>query len=180
MTDLQVPSILVVDDNEMNRDVLARRLERQNYRVTMAEDGQVAVDLLSAAPTTFDLVLLDIMMPRMNGFQVLEFMKDQPSLRQLPVIIISAIDELDSVVRCVELGAEDYLFKPFNPILLKARIHSCLEKKRLADRTAGANRGELDSAILAKLDMLERSLSAGAVENAQLLVADIRALIQHT
>lgn len=126
------PLILVVDDNEMNRDMLSRRLERQGYRALVAEDGAQALELLAAHD--FDLVLLDIMMPRLNGYQVLEHIKGDERLRHIPVIMISAVDDLDSVVKCIEMGAEDYLFKPFNPILLKARINASLEKKRLRDR----------------------------------------------
>lgn len=120
--------ILVVDDNEMNRDMLSRRLERLNYEVVMADNGQRALDLLQEQP--FDLVLLDIMMPKMNGYEVLETIKRDPNLRHLPVIMISAVDDLDSVVKCIELGAEDYLFKPFNPVLLKARLSASLDKAR--------------------------------------------------
>src|SRR5688572_27875696 len=109
-------NILIVDDNEMNREVLSRRLERQGYSYGMAEDGVEALELMRAQ--SFDIVLLDIMMPRMNGYQVLEAMKNDPVLHTLPVIVVSAVSELDSIVRCVELGAEDYLFKPFNPVLL--------------------------------------------------------------
>lgn len=118
--------VLVVDDNEANRDVLSRRLKRQKYHVVTAEDGLRALDMVRNQP--FDLVLLDIMMPEMNGYQVLETMKADPSLRHVPVIMISAVDDIDSVVRCIELGAEDYLFKPFNPVLLKARVSASLEK----------------------------------------------------
>ena len=82
----------------------------------------------------FDLVLLDILMPDINGYQVLEQMKSDPELRHIPVIMISALDEIDSVVRCIEIGAEDYLSKPFDPVLLKARLGASLEKKRLRDR----------------------------------------------
>jgi CheY-like chemotaxis protein len=124
--------ILVVDDNEMNRDMLSRRLERQGYQSVLAEDGVQALERLPEA--AFDLVLLDIMMPRMNGYEVLERIKADPALRHIPVIMISAVDELDSVVKCIELGADDYLFKPFNPILLKARVNASLEKKRLRDQ----------------------------------------------
>jgi len=124
--------VLVVDDNEMNRDMLSRRLERQGYRAIMAEDGQQALEMLPQHPV--DLVLLDIMMPRMNGYEVLEKTKNDPVLRHIPIIMISAVDDLDSVVKCVEMGADDYLFKPFNPILLKARISASLEKKRLRDQ----------------------------------------------
>jgi DNA-binding response OmpR family regulator len=121
--------ILIVDDNEMNREVLSRRLERQGYTFATAEDGIQALELMRAQP--FDIVLLDIMMPRMNGYQVLEAMKNEPALHGLPVIVVSAVSELESIVRCVELGAEDYLFKPFNPVLLKARLTAILEKSKL-------------------------------------------------
>ncbi|WP_017658530.1 adenylate/guanylate cyclase domain-containing protein [Baaleninema simplex] len=132
MRSLENASVLVVDDNEANRDLLRRRLKRQGYRVTVAEDGFRALELMREQP--FDLVLLDIMMPRMNGYQVLEQVKADSDLRDIPVLVISALDDLDSVVKCIELGAEDYLPKPFNPILLKARIGACLEKKRLHDQ----------------------------------------------
>ncbi|MES3020866.1 MAG: adenylate/guanylate cyclase domain-containing protein [Pseudomonadota bacterium] len=125
-------SVLVVDDNALNRDLLARRLQRQGHVVTLAEDGLQALEMLRTVP--FDLVLLDIMMPQMNGYQVLENLKADEKLRHIPVIMISALDDIDSVVRCIELGAEDYLPKPFNPVLLKARISACLEKKRLRDK----------------------------------------------
>lgn len=125
-------AILVVDDNENNLFTLTRRLRRQGYdNLTTASDGQIALDQLRQQ--RFDLILLDIMMPRLNGYQVLEQMKADPDLRDLPVIMISAVDDLDSVVRCVSAGAEDYLPKPFDPVLLKARIGACLEKKRLRD-----------------------------------------------
>ncbi|MBI2876400.1 MAG: response regulator [Candidatus Tectomicrobia bacterium] len=124
--------LLIVDDNEINRDMLSRRLQRQGYTVVVAEDGRQALEKIQEQP--FDLILLDLMMPEMNGYQVLEHLKADPILRHIPVIMISALDEMDSVVRCIEIGAEDYLPKPFNPVLLKARIGACLEKKRLRDR----------------------------------------------
>jgi adenylate cyclase len=124
--------ILVVDDNEINRDMLSRRLERQGYTAVCAENGRRALQMLRQDPC--DVVLLDILMPEMNGYQVLEEMKSDPALRDLPVIMISALDEIESVVRCIEIGAEDFLPKPFNPVLLKARLGACLEKKRLRDR----------------------------------------------
>ena len=123
--------VLVVDDIEANRDVLSRRLKRQGYEVATAENGREALERLRAE--TFDLVLLDIMMPEMNGYEVLQRLKADEALRHIPVIMISALSELDSVVRCIGMGAEDYLPKPFNPTLLKARIGACLEKKRLRD-----------------------------------------------
>jgi adenylate cyclase len=124
--------ILVVDDSEPNRDMLTRRLEREGHKVNCAETGEQALVML--AQSEFDLVLLDILMPGMDGYQVLKAMKDDNILRHLPVIMLSALDEIESVVRCIELGAEDYLPKPFNPVLLKARIGACLEKKHLRDQ----------------------------------------------
>src|ERR1019366_5710165 len=129
---VQTGRILVVDDNELNRDMLSRRLQRQGHQTELAENGRQALEMLRDKP--FDLVLLDIMMPEMDGYAVLARMKGDASLRNIPIIMISAITEMDSVVKCIEMGAEDYLPKPFNPTLLKARISACLEKKRARDR----------------------------------------------
>jgi CheY-like chemotaxis protein len=127
-----VGHILVVDDNRLNRMMLARGLEQQGHSVGLAEDGRQALEMLRAA--SFDLMLLDIMMPEMDGYQVLEQVKADGRLRDVPVVVISAVDEMDSVVRCIEMGAEDYLPKPFDPVLLRARISAGLEKKRLRDQ----------------------------------------------
>jgi sigma-B regulation protein RsbU (phosphoserine phosphatase) len=135
--------LLVVDDSEANRDLLSRRLEREGYGVTTARHGREALERLGEEP--FDLVLLDIMMPEMNGYQVLERMKGDPRLCHLPVIMISALDDLDTVVRCIEIGAEDYLCKPFSPVLLRARIGACLEKKRLRDQELRAHQALRES-----------------------------------
>jgi adenylate cyclase len=124
-------SILVVDDNEINRDLLSRYLARLGHTVQAAPDGRQALEMIDSG--AFDLVLLDIMMPELNGYQVLQHLQDSANWRDLPVIMISALDEMDSVVRCIELGAADYLPKPFNPVLLRARVGACLEKKRLRD-----------------------------------------------
>ena len=124
--------LLVVDDNKVNRLLLMRSVELLGHRVASAENGRTALQMLRAEP--FDLVLLDIEMPEMNGFQVLEQMSRDLQLREVPVIVTSSLEGLDNVVRCIELGAEDYLTKPVNPILLKARIGASLEKKRLRDR----------------------------------------------
>jgi adenylate cyclase len=124
--------VLVVDDNAANRDVLARRLTREGHQVVTATNGPAALELVAAQE--FDLVLLDLIMPEMSGFEVLRRLKAAEHTSHVPVIVISALDELDSVVRCIEAGAEDYLPKPFNPILLRARIGACLEKKWLRDR----------------------------------------------
>jgi len=123
--------LLIVDDNEVNRDVLARQLGRQGHATAVAENGRLALEMVLAR--NFDLVLLDIMMPEMNGYEVLRRLKADVRLRDIPVIMISALDEIETVVRCIELGAEDYLPKPFDPVLLRARIGACLEKKRLRD-----------------------------------------------
>jgi adenylate cyclase len=130
--------ILVVDDDEGNRDVLARRLSREGYAVSVAADGSAALAALASAPV--DLVLLDVMMPGMDGYEVLTRLKAQPALRSIPVLMISALDEIASVVRCIELGAEDYLSKPFDSVLLRARIGACLEKKRLHDQETSLRR----------------------------------------
>ncbi len=124
--------ILVVDDIATNRDLLSRRLTQDGHRVGVADGGRQALALLEAED--FDLVLLDLMMPDINGFEVLGRLKSSPRLRDIPVIMISALDEVDSVIRCIEAGAEDYLAKPFNPVLLRARINACLERKGLRDR----------------------------------------------
>lgn len=124
-------SILVIDDNEMNRDMLARRLERTGHKVSEAENGLEGLSMLKNGK--FDLVLLDVLMPVMNGFETLQQIKEDAKLKHLPIIMISAMDEVDAAVSCIEAGAEDYLPKPFNPILLKARISACLEKKYLRD-----------------------------------------------
>jgi signal transduction histidine kinase len=123
--------VLVVDDNRTNRLKLSLGLEQQGHTVGLAEDGQQALDILKGE--AFDVVLLDIVMPGMDGYQVLERVKADLALRDIPVIVISAVDEMDSVVKCIEMGAEDYLPKPFDPVLLRARLNSCLQKKRLRD-----------------------------------------------
>jgi class 3 adenylate cyclase len=124
--------VLVVEDNDVSRDVLVRRLVRQGHTVAEARNGRQALDRLRAQ--SFDLVLLDILMPEMNGFQVLEALKADERLRDVPVIMITAFTELDGVARAIELGAEDYLPKPFNAVVLRARVGASLEKKRLRDR----------------------------------------------
>ncbi len=124
--------ILIAEDDAPSRNLLRRRLERDGHEVVEARDGQAVLALLKDSPC--DLVLLDILMPGMDGFQTLKRMKQDAGLRELPVIMISALDELRGVVRCIEMGAEDYLHKPFNRVLLRARIGASLEKKWLRDR----------------------------------------------
>jgi class 3 adenylate cyclase len=124
--------LLVVDDDAMNREMLIRRLRRMGYDVDEAPDGRIALESLKRK--AFDLVLLDIIMPELDGFHTLEFMRADPYLRHVPVIMLTALDEVDSTVRCIEAGAEDYVPKPFNPVILRARINASLEKKHLRDQ----------------------------------------------
>jgi CheY-like chemotaxis protein len=155
--------LLIVDDNEINRDVLARRLGRQGYTTAAAENGRKALEMVRTQK--FDLLLLDIMMPELNGYEVLRHLKTDPHLRDIPVIMISALDDMDSIVRCIKLGAEDHLPKPFDPVLLRARIGASLEKKRLRDQeieylynvdhviaaAAAVEAGEFDPETLARV-----------------------------
>jgi two-component system, cell cycle response regulator len=124
-------SILVVDDDPINRMLLTRDLERQGHRVATAEDGVRALEALRAEP--FDIVLLDVLMPELDGYETLAQIERDEKLRHVPVIMVSALEDIDSVVRCIEMGAADYLPKPFDPVLLGARINGCLTKKRLHD-----------------------------------------------
>ena len=123
--------VLVVDDDSVNRLLLSRSLEREGHRCATAENGRQALEILRAK--AFDAVLLDVVMPEIDGFEVLAQMQADGELRHIPVIMISALEDIESVVRCIELGAEDYLPKPANPVLLRARINGCLTRKRLDD-----------------------------------------------
>ena len=156
MTNPAETTLLVVDDNEDNRYTLTRRLKREGYtQVVTANDGRQALEVLKSRRV--DLMLLDIMMPEMDGYQVLEQIKADAALRNIPVIMISALEEVESVIRCVELGAEDYLAKPFNPTLLRARVGASLEKKRLRDEVRASLarlEQELDAARTLQLGML--------------------------
>ena len=125
-------SLLVVDDNPAIRQLLARRLQRSDYDVTMVSNGREALERLKEK--RFDLVLLDVVMPGMNGYQVLQTIKADSELRHIPVVMLSSLDDVDGVAACIEVGADDYLAKPYNPVLLNARISACLERKRMHDR----------------------------------------------
>ena len=125
-------SILVVDDNAVIRQIMKLGLEQNRHHVTLASDGQEAIELMRAH--FFDLILLDIMMPNMTGFEVLEYMAQEPELAKIPVVVVSADGQTDSAIRCIELGAEDYLVKPPNQTLLQTRVNSCLRKKFLHDQ----------------------------------------------
>jgi len=148
--------ILVVDDNDDNRYTLTERLKREGYtNLAIAADGAAALDLLAAEP--FDLVLLDVMMPVLDGIETLARLKADERLRHVPVIMISAVGEIDRVAHCIELGAEDYLPKPFNKVILRARVGASLDRKRLRDSERAhlaeieAQRRQLDAALRAIL-----------------------------
>jgi len=130
-------TLLVVDDKESNRDFLSRRLEKQGFFVDVAENGQMAINMLKTKH--YDLILLDIIMPKLNGYEVLAKLKKNEKLKHIPVIMISALDEIDSVVQCLEMGAEDYLQKPFKQIILTTKITACLERNWLRAREQAHN-----------------------------------------
>ncbi len=134
ITNIPIPTarILAVDDDELNRDMLVRRLEKMGYVVAEAPTGRAALTLLKDG--NYDLVLLDILMPDLDGFQTLEFIKADPRLRHIPVIMLTALDDVESTVRCIEAGAEDFVPKPFNSTILRARLGASLEKKKLRDQ----------------------------------------------
>ena len=171
MVDTHTGYLLVVDDNKVNRLLLGRSLEQQGHRVEMAENGQQALEAMRSK--SFDLVLLDIEMPEMNGYQVLEKTSTDLQLRDIPIIITSALDELDSVVKCIEMGAEDYLTKPVNAVLLKARIGASLEKKRLRDQQRELIRKFATSEVATDLETSGFALGGKYVE-ATAMFSDIR------
>ena len=153
--------ILIVDDTEAIRELLSRRLAREGHRIVEAENGRSALDRIAVEP--FDLILLDMMMPDINGYEVLTQLKADTRYRDIPVIIISALDEIDGIVRCIEAGAEDYLSKPFNPVLLRARIGASLEKTQLRNREKAAIaelRAEKERSETLLLNILPKSIIA--------------------
>src|SRR5678815_4305585 len=169
--------LLIVDDNKVNRILLARGLEGYGHKVEAVENGRLALDKLRS--DTFDLVLLDIEMPEMNGYQVLETCLQDPDLRDIPIIMTSSLDEIDSVVKCVELGAEDYLNKPVNPILLRARVHASLEKKRLRDEQRKLIRTFATKEVADELLKTGFSLG-GTFVHASVMFADIRSYTSYS
>ena len=163
--------LLIVDDNKVNRMVLSRSLEQQGHVVETAENGREGLEKFRTG--VFDLMLLDIEMPEMNGFEVLEACLNDVDLRQIPIIMTSAMEELDAVVKCVELGAEDYLTKPVNPILLRARVNASLEKKRLRDEQRRLFRTFATKEVAEQL--LRSGFSLGGKQvKASIMFADIR------
>jgi adenylate cyclase len=163
--------LLVVDDNKVNRLLLGRGLEQQGHTVAFAENGRKALEMIRSQP--FDIILLDIQMPEMDGYQALEQITSDINLRDIPVIMTTAMEELDSVVKCIELGAEDYLTKPVNPVLLKARVNASLEKKRLRDQQRELIR-KFATAEVAE-DMQESGFSLGGkFLEATAMFSDIR------
>lgn len=148
--------ILVVDDNKINRMTLSRSLEQLGYQVELAEDGEQALKQVAEQP--FDLLLLDILMPKLDGFQVLARLQENGGLHELPVIVISALDDMESVVRGIEMGAEDFLPKPFDPVLLRARIGASLEKKRLREAEKAVVEREYQTAAGIQRGILPKSL----------------------
>ena len=130
----KAPVVLVVDDEPFNLDLIAQELDVLGVETVTAADGREAIEVIGERRC--DVMLLDIMMPGMSGYDVLQWLRDDQRLADLPVIVISAVDDMESIVRCVEMGAEEYLTKPFDPVLLKARLHATLEKKQLRDKVA--------------------------------------------
>ncbi|UCD68911.1 MAG: response regulator [Betaproteobacteria bacterium] len=166
-----VARLLIVEDNKVNRLLLSRSVEVQGHRVTQADNGKAALEMLRRE--AFDLLLLDIEMPVMDGFGVLEQMKTDADLQDLPVIVTSSVEGVENIVRCIGLGAEDYLPKPLNPVLLKARIDASLEKKRLRDELKELVRRFATSEVAQDLQQSGFALGGKRV-NASVMFADIR------
>jgi class 3 adenylate cyclase len=164
-------NLLVVDDNKVNRLLLGRGLEQQGHTVAFAENGRQALEMLRQGG--FDLVLLDIQMPELDGYQVLEDIIQDPELRDIPVVMTTAMEELDSVVKCIEMGAEDYLNKPINPTLLRARVNASLEKKRLRDQQRDLIRRFATEEVAQDLETSGFSLG-GKYVTATVMFSDIR------
>jgi adenylate cyclase len=158
---MSVGTALVVDDSSVNRLVLVRRLETLGLEVLQAENGMQALEQLGAKPGLIDVVLLDVLMPELDGYETLAAMKADEATRHIPVLITSSIEELDSVVRCIELGATDYLTKPINPAILAARINASLSAKRLHDleRESFERQQALNRTIERQKEELSRFLS---------------------
>jgi adenylate cyclase len=164
-------TLLVVDDNRVNRLLLGRALEQLGHTVRFAENGKEALEALRQRRV--DLILLDIEMPEMDGYQALAALAADPQLRDIPVVMMSSVEEVDSVARCIEMGAEDYLFKPVNPVLLRARVGASLEKKRLRDRQRELFRKFATAEVAEELLTSGLALGGKHVE-ASVMFSDIR------
>ncbi len=158
---MAIGTALVVDDSSVNRLVLTKRLEALNLEVLQAENGMLALELLGARPGVVDVVLLDVVMPELDGYETLAAMKGDEATKHIPVLVVSSVEELDSVVRCIELGATDYLPKPIDPAILAARINASLAAKRLRDVEQESLRREraLNRTIERQKEELSRFLS---------------------
>jgi len=163
-------SVLVVDDDPVTRQMLSGTLEERGHRVMTADDGRRGLDLVRSE--RFDVVLLDVLMPHLNGYDVLEHMKGDEELRHIPVVMVTSVDEIESAVRCIELGADDYLSKPIDPVLLIARVNAGLNKKRLHD---------LEQEHLEEVARLNRQLEARVEEQMAELVrtGELRRFLPH-
>jgi CheY-like chemotaxis protein len=159
--------ILVVDDNPTNCDLLSRQLKRQGYTVTTANSAKQALRLLKAI--AYDLILLDAIMPEVDGLELLQQLKQDDRFKHIPAIVISALETIDVAVKCIELGAEDYLQKPCDPILLQARIATSLEKKRLRDRE-----------ILYRQEVEHLTATAAAIEERNRIAREIHDSLGHS
>ena len=159
--------ILVVDDDNLNRDMLSRQLEKRGHSVAVAADGPSTLAMLREG--RFEVVLLDVIMPGMNGFEVLQAIRADPALSRVAVILVSALDEIDIVVRCIEAGAEDYLLKPIDPTLLRARLKSTLDKLRAEETVRRKQRLESIGLLAAGIAHDFNNLLTGIIGNAQLL-----------
>jgi len=166
-------SVLVVEDDPINREILERHLTRQGYQVLMAKGGRQALDMLAAARV--DVVLLDIVMPEMDGYETLGRLRSDPELADIPVIVLSALEDLESVVRCIEIGAEDYIQKPFNPVLLNARLGGAISRKRLRDREVRALQNRVFQRM-AQRETRQQDVDALVAERTGALEARVREL----
>ena len=166
-------SVLIVEDDPINREIMERHLTRQGYQVLLAKGGRQALEMLAAARV--DVVLLDLVMPEMDGYETLGRLKTDPELGEIPVIVLSALEDLASVVRCIEIGAEDYIQKPFNPVLLNARLSGCIGRKRLRDREVRALQNRVFQRM-AQLQTRQQDVDALVAERTRVLDERVQAL----
>lgn len=166
-------SVLVIEDDPINREILERHLTRQGYQVLLAKGGRQALEMLAAARV--DVVLLDLVMPDMDGYETLGRLKNDPELGEIPVIVLSALEDLESVVRCIEIGAEDYIQKPFTPVLLNARLSGCISRKRLRDHEVRALQNRVFQRM-AQLQTRQQDVDALVTDRTRVLEERVREL----